>query len=115
MRHGKIDVQQLPIADDRRIVGDFHRLGMAGIAPRGHVVAGSFRGAARIARNGAFHASHPLEHPLHAPETTARQGDDGRFAGLNKIPPGRRYHHRRFLRAGQAQGGGKQNNRTQPQ
>ena len=73
MRDGKEHLQELPVADARRVVENMHRLGMAGPAAAHLAIRGRIRIAAGVARHHPGDALDMLEHPLHSPEASAGQ------------------------------------------
>ena len=56
MRDGEIDLQDAPVGDLARVVGDLNRFGVAGLAAGGHLVMRGRLLPAGIAGNGAGHA-----------------------------------------------------------
>ena len=79
------DLQQRAVAHLLRVVGDLHRLGVAGEAAADQFVDGGLLGAAGIARHRLDDAVDALEDALHAPEATARE-----HRGLRAARAGRR-------------------------
>ena len=74
------DLQDLAVADLRRVVFDLDRFRVARGAGRDHVVVGGRLAAAGITGDGIDHACGVLEHALHAPEAAA-----GQHRGLDAV------------------------------
>src|SRR4029078_2478410 len=77
MSDGEIDLEELGVADLRRIVGDPDRLGMASAFRAHRIITGILRRAAGISGDDVGYAAHMLEDAFHAPEAAARE--DGGF------------------------------------
>src|SRR5690606_11090183 len=71
--HREVDLQQLPIADAGRIVGDAYRLGMPRTPAADPLVVGGGGAAAGVARECLADSFDVLAHRLHAPEAAARK------------------------------------------
>ncbi len=71
-----VDVEELLVADDFRVVAELHRLRVAGPAGRDLLIGGVRVGAADVARDGLDHPGHLLEVRLGAPEAAAGEGRD---------------------------------------
>ena len=90
VRDGKEDLQNLPVADHARVVGDPHGFRVACVAAGRQVVVRGRRRAAVIARNRADNAVDMLEHALDAPEASSRDhGDFWTFRPRRLVDRGR--------------------------
>src|SRR5262249_21532413 len=76
------DVEELVIADARRVEQHLHGLGVAGTVRRHLLVRRVLLGPAGVAGGHGEHAGDALEGGLHAPEAAAREGRDRALAGL---------------------------------
>src|SRR5208337_3294826 len=82
------DVEELLVADDRRVIFDLDHLGMAGQTGADHLVGRVRNVSAGVARDHRLHARNPLENRLHAPEAaTAKSGllDLLRLGGIGRV------------------------------
>src|SRR5271170_5552246 len=90
MRDREEDLQDAAVAYLPRIEGDLNRLGVAGLAARGHLVMRGRLLAAVVARDGAGHAVDMLKDALDAPETSAGDHRDLRPVGARRLIDRRR-------------------------
>ena len=77
VRHGEVDLQDLPVGDLGRIVGDLHGFRMARPARADIVIVRRRLVAARKTRNHVRNALNALENSLDAPEAAACENRRG--------------------------------------
>ena len=95
------DLEQVGVGDLRRVEGDQHRLGVAGLAAADLLVGRVRRGAVHVADRRRVDAVEPPEEPLGAPE--AAEGEVGDLDPVREGRLQRRAEHRVAL--GNVEGG----------